>query len=56
MKSSPGILNNQKSNPMSKKLCKSDHIKKGSKDTHFTCKKCGLSAKKEEHLCKPEKE
>jgi len=41
---------------MSKKLCKNDQIKKGNKDAHFVCKKCGLSAKKEDHLCKPVKE
>ena len=37
---------------MSKKICKrgkDERPKKG----NYTCKKCGLAAMKEKHLCKP---
>lgn len=37
---------------MSKKACKSGKSEK-LKKAKFSCKKCGLSALKEKHLCKP---
>jgi len=37
---------------MSKKLCKTSKEEKAKK-AKFTCKKCGLVAAKEKHLCKP---
>jgi uncharacterized membrane protein YvbJ len=37
---------------MSKKLCKSG---KDEKDGKYTCKKCGKSSDKKDHLCKPKK-
>jgi hypothetical protein len=39
---------------MSKTMCKSDKPESGDK-VKFTCKKCGAYAKKEKHLCKPQK-
>lgn len=39
---------------MSKKQCKKKDYK-SPKSPKYTCKKCGLMAKKEEKLCKPEK-
>jgi hypothetical protein len=39
---------------MNKTMCKSDKPENGEK-VKFTCKKCGANAKKEKHLCKPQK-
>jgi len=41
---------------MSKKLCKKEKVKdQNPEKVKFTCKKCGLQAKKKKSLCKPEK-
>jgi hypothetical protein len=51
------ILSVNKNN-MSKTLCKtSDPEKRARKqeDPRFECKRCGKKAKKEKHLCKPQK-
>ncbi len=37
---------------MTKKNCK-DNIKSDSEIANYICKKCGSTAKKEKHLCKP---
>ena len=37
---------------MSKKICKTGGKSKPKKEK-FECKKCGLTAAKEKHLCKP---
>lgn len=39
---------------MSKKICKKE-IKKDEKTADYKCKKCGATATKEKHLCKPKK-
>ncbi len=39
---------------MSKKKCKSEKRTTGA-DAQYTCRKCGLKAAKEKHLCKPSK-
>jgi len=38
-----------------KKKCEKKKIKNDDKKAKFVCKRCGLSSKKESHLCKPQK-
>lgn len=39
---------------MAKKMCKEDKDERPPKDKEkYKCKKCGLKAAKEKHLCKP---
>jgi len=39
---------------MSKKKCEEKEAKPNPED-NYICKKCGLTANKEKHLCKPKK-
>jgi hypothetical protein len=40
---------------MSKKMCKKGKDEEDTREAKYNCKKCGLMAAKEKHLCKPKK-